>query len=535
MSEEKVNLLMRNELNSTEEKVKLILEEAKRIKEQAEAGAVKIIEEARKKASEIIEKNGLVKGDISTGVNIKARQKYISKSIKNNWKRPKLGISSPDIFHLFLERERTRSDRNGHKLSLVLFEMREDVKGKVINLLIKALKSRARSIDRFGWYNAKNIGVILPNTFYEGGVRFAHNICEMIFSNKVPPPCFKVYSYPQKWLQETNDFNKVKQFGIIPENKTNLEGVNNIFVKETPFWKRVLDILGSLTALIIFSPLFIFIPLIIKIVSPGPVFFRQDRVGQGGRNFSFLKLRTMKINNDSTSHKKYLNDLIKSDKPMKKLDKDKDPRIIPFGRFIRKACIDELPQLINVLRGEMSLVGPRPCLPYEVKEYQKWHKYRFDIKPGMTGLWQVSGKNNLTFKEMIRLDIMYAKKMSLWLDLRILIQTFPTVFSSIFDYVVINSLYHRLNNKTLSNLQFKEFIKRYYSDIYNVDKLEFLNEKLKGDQIDLMELMMLLLKLNNVSPNYKAAKRYYGIVKLIDFEKRSQLRNIKQQISHINM
>ena len=297
-----------------------------------------------------------------------------------------------------------------------------------------------------------------------------------------------------------------------------------------PFWKRCLDILGSITALIIFSPFFILIPLIIKIVSPGPVFFKQERVGQGGMTFSFLKFRTMKVNNDSTSHQNYLNELIKSDRPMTKLDKEQDSRIIPFGKFIRKACIDELPQLINVLKGDMSLTGPRPCLPYEAEEYLKWYNYRFDIKPGMTGLWQVSGKNNLTFKEMIRLDIMYSEKMNLWLDLWILIQTFPTVLSSILDHMLFAPLHKRTTGRVMSILQFKKFIKQNYSDVYNVDKLEFLDEKIKDNQIDLMELMLLLSKLNKISPKYKTAKRYYGILKLIDFEKRSQLKEIKNQM-----
>jgi len=137
------------------------------------------------------------------------------------------------------------------------------------------------------------------------------------------------------------------------------------------------------------------------------VFFKQERIGYKGRSFDFLKFRTMKADSGTRVHEKHLKTLINNDIQMDKLDGENDPRIIPFGKFLRQSCLDELPQLINVLRGDMSLVGPRPCLAYEAQEYNLWHTKRFDIKPGMTGSWQVNGKNRTTFKEMIRLDINY--------------------------------------------------------------------------------------------------------------------------------
>jgi len=141
----------------------------------------------------------------------------------------------------------------------------------------------------------------------------------------------------------------------------------------------------------------------------------------------------MRAGNASGCHQPPLNDLIASDKPMEKLDDGRDPRIIPGGRVLRKMCIDELPQLVNVLRGEMSLVGPRPCLPYEAEDYLHWHSRRFDVLPGLTGLWQVSGKNRLTFKQMIRLDISYCRNMSLGLDLGIILRTVPTIIGLFFE------------------------------------------------------------------------------------------------------
>ena len=209
-----------------------------------------------------------------------------------------------------------------------------------------------------------------------------------------------------------------------------IETIEPFFVRRIPIWKRGLDIFGSCIGLVVFTPLFLVVAALIKIVSPGPVFFKQTRIGYGAKEFNFWKFRTMKVNADTTSHQKYLCELINEEyeegeecpKPMVKQDKQ-NLNIIPFGHFLRNSCIDELPQLINVLLGDMSLVGPRPPIPYEVEEYLIWHKGRFDGLPGMTGLWQVSGKNRLTFKEMIRLDIQYERQMSLLTDIKILLMT----------------------------------------------------------------------------------------------------------------
>jgi lipopolysaccharide/colanic/teichoic acid biosynthesis glycosyltransferase len=216
--------------------------------------------------------------------------------------------------------------------------------------------------------------------------------------------------------------------------------MERLLCKRPMVWKRVMDITGALFGLILLFPLFIFIALFVKTVSPGPAFFKQNRVGQGGKIFECLKFRTMKPNADVAKHKSYLATLINEDKPgsekrtvMTKLHDD--PQIIPFGNVLRESGLDELPQLINVLRGEMSLVGPRPSIPYEVQEYKLWFKDRFDVQPGITGLWQVSGKNRLTFNEMIRLDIQYARNVSLVMDLKIIVLTPYAVWSQFRDYL----------------------------------------------------------------------------------------------------
>jgi len=191
--------------------------------------------------------------------------------------------------------------------------------------------------------------------------------------------------------------------------------------------KRALDILLILLALPFLIPLALFIALLIRSVSTGPVLFRQQRVGYLGRRFMCFKFRTMFIDADTTMHQGHLHHLMNSNTPMVKMDSRGDPRIIPFGLFLRASGLDELPQLINVLRGEMSLVGPRPCLPYEYDKYLPWQKERFGTVPGLTGLWQVSGKNKTTFVEMIQLDIKYAKNKTLWWDLEIILMTIPAL------------------------------------------------------------------------------------------------------------
>lgn len=198
-----------------------------------------------------------------------------------------------------------------------------------------------------------------------------------------------------------------------------------------PRWKRILDTVCILLCAPGWVPLMVLISLYIKIVSPGPVFFRQQRVGYLGRRFTCLKFRSMKAGAETKTHKDYLNQLMSSDKPMVKMDSKGDPRVIPGGRLLRATGLDELPQLLNVLKGDMSIVGPRPCTPYEYEFYQPWQKQRFEGLPGLTGLWQVSGKNKTTFSEMINFDIFYIRNCSLWMDLKIMLKTFPVLFSQV--------------------------------------------------------------------------------------------------------
>jgi|SRR6185312_12339207 len=198
-------------------------------------------------------------------------------------------------------------------------------------------------------------------------------------------------------------------------------------VGSIPFWKRVLDLGCILLAAPVVLPIGLVIAAIIKLVSPGPVFFRQERIGYRGHPFWCFKFRTMVVNAETSMHQGHLADLMTSNRPMNKLD-GRDSRVIAGGIWLRALGLDELPQLINVLRGEMSLVGPRPCVQYEFEKYTPYHRGRCGTLPGLTGLWQVKGKNNTTFEQMIGLDLYYVANKSLWLDISIIARTIPAVF-----------------------------------------------------------------------------------------------------------
>lgn len=215
---------------------------------------------------------------------------------------------------------------------------------------------------------------------------------------------------------------------------------------EIPRWKRVLDIACIVAASPIVLPVGLLIGLLVKIVSPGPVFFYQDRVGYLGTKFRCMKFRTMRVNAETQVHANHLADLMTSNQPMTKLDTH-DSRVIPFGRILRAFGLDELPQLLNVLKGEMSLVGPRPCLPYEYERYTPRHRARCATLPGLTGLWQVSGKNRTTFEEMIDFDLDYCRTKTLWLDLKIMAMTIPAIVVQVWDTLKRKAAARHAQNK----------------------------------------------------------------------------------------
>jgi lipopolysaccharide/colanic/teichoic acid biosynthesis glycosyltransferase len=201
----------------------------------------------------------------------------------------------------------------------------------------------------------------------------------------------------------------------------------------TPMWKRATDIICCLMALPFCLLLTLFMSILVGLCSPGPVLFRQERVGFRGRRFLCYKFRTMGVRADTDVHRAHFARLVDSNAPMLKIDSQCDSRLIPGGWILRATGLDELPQIFNILKGEMSIVGPRPCIPYESEKYLPWQRERFDTRPGLTGLWQVSGKNRTTFEQMMHLDIKYVRTKSWGLDSWIILQTVPTILFQFYD------------------------------------------------------------------------------------------------------
>jgi len=200
-----------------------------------------------------------------------------------------------------------------------------------------------------------------------------------------------------------------------------------------PTWKRAIDVTLCIVALPVLAFVTLIMTIITRLSSPGPVLFCQERVGYKGKSFTCYKFRTMKVSAETSAHQAHLASLMRSNKPMVKMDSTRDKRLIPGAWLLRATGLDELPQILNVLKGEMSLVGPRPCVPYEYREYLPWQMERFNAAPGLTGLWQVSGKNRTTFEEMIRLDIRYTQEKSFLMDLWIISMTIPALVVQVMD------------------------------------------------------------------------------------------------------
>lgn len=365
--------------------------------------------------------------------------------------RSECGLYSSEQMKSRIANERARADRTGTAFSLVLYDLsRVEQRSNYLRHLSQTILGRKRLVDEVGWISATGLGVLLPDTPASGAWKQTMDIVETV-SVQYPAPACRVYVYPFRPLENDSPGLEALEDGIpirpsdgefLPlasttdemhaENHPNknieahkVEDLLPLTGTRIPLWKRSLDIVVAVCILIFLLPLLLVIMLVIKFVSSGPVLHRQERVGYLGRPFAFWKFRTMEENADNTVHSEYLRKLMNSNTPMVKLDLQDDPRIFPIGSFLRQTCLDELAQLINVLLGDMSLVGPRPCLSYEAQNYLQWQTKRFDAVPGMTGLWQVSGKNRTTFTEMIRLDISYARNRSIWLDLKILLLTVP--------------------------------------------------------------------------------------------------------------
>ena len=377
-----------------------------------------------------------------------SRPKMRSPAIKQEHTVPERSLKdvlSHREFRMALDLERARADRTEQEFSVLLLKGAAVADSQTAECLMHRLLSRIRITDIIiGWYDEHRIGIILPYTPSSGAVKLARDI-DIIC--KPSRSALTVYTYPGPWLPEDDSNSEARGHSSDQHTVAENEGdtlwsaypvspPQILFDTGMPRWKRAMDIAGSAIALAILSPLLLIVATIIAVVSPGPIFLKQKRVGYQGKPYYIWKFRTMKVGTDNTLHQEHFKTLMNDDVPLTKLDTKGDPRVIPLGNFIRRCYLDELPQLINVLRGDMSLVGPRPCLAYTVSQYRPWQRRRCDAVPGMTGLWQVSGKNKTTFKQMVRLDIAYVRQRSLSLDLWILWRTFPTILGELFETVL---------------------------------------------------------------------------------------------------
>jgi lipopolysaccharide/colanic/teichoic acid biosynthesis glycosyltransferase len=327
-----------------------------------------------------------------------------------------------------LRRERRRSDRSKAPLSLAILRSEGAAgDGEVLQSVIAELSSSVRETDLVGHLGGSEVGVLLPETDDAGARTFAAKVARRLGPEGVS---VERATYPCD-LFERLIAESAPTSGASPV----LLGSDAVTGGKYGL-KRALDVIGAIVALVLFSPIMLAAAIAVKLSSPGPVIFRQTRLGKGGVPFTFYKFRSMVCNNDDRVHRDYVANFINGDhaksnqggdgKPLYKMKSD--PRVTKVGRFIRKTSIDELPQLFNVLNGDLSLVGPRPPLPYEAVKYQSWHLRRvLEVKPGITGLWQVEGRSKTTFDEMVRLDLRYVRDCSLGLDVRILLKTVAVV------------------------------------------------------------------------------------------------------------
>jgi lipopolysaccharide/colanic/teichoic acid biosynthesis glycosyltransferase len=335
-------------------------------------------------------------------------------------------------------------------MAAVRRELGGDLKayGRLLQGLSLFVRRRLRRLDHKGWLDATHLGVLMPETPEIGGrvvlarlTRWLGSYLEAEEVLLLPENFFKLAVYPDSVRDACVQGGQPGSGAYAPEPRPPEAMLCRGFSRGAAecLAKRLLDVVVSALLLVLFSPLMAVLAAAVRLTSPGPALFRQVRVGEGGRPFVFYKFRSMYVGRDDSAHREYTRQLIEGevekinngngDKLVLKMASD--PRVTPLGRFMRRASLDELPQLWNVLRGDMSLVGPRPPIPYEVKHYQDWHLRRIlAVRPGISGLWQVGARSSSSFNDMVRLDIRYADTWSLGLDLKILLKTVGAVVSA---------------------------------------------------------------------------------------------------------
>jgi exopolysaccharide biosynthesis polyprenyl glycosylphosphotransferase len=359
-------------------------------------------------------------------------------SVPNMGNTPPRMLLNEDAFVSMLYLERRRAERAQNRFVLILVDVQKTVNGisgkeRMVQTLAKSLSEATRETDIIGWYLENSLMGVIGTELGKASnevvqKRFLDKLRKMFESTlgieKSASISVSFHFFPEEYGSGANDHSaNIKLYPEIQKREN---------ARRVPLAiKRAIDLAGSAAALVFLSPVFAAVALAIKFSSKGPVLFKQERLGQHGKTFTVLKFRSMRTDCDAKIHQQYVEQFIAGQvdgnseaaaNPVFKIQKD--PRVTPIGRFIRKTSLDELPQFWNVLRGDMSLVGPRPPLAYEFRKYEVWHRRRvLEIKPGITGLWQVEGRSRTRFDEMVRLDLKYARAWSVWLDLKILAQT----------------------------------------------------------------------------------------------------------------
>jgi len=365
---------------------------------------------------------------------IKQSKVHTSK-IVDTFRDEEWGLYIQNYFRTMLNFEIRRTERSKNPFLLVLISINESILNTLDRITLEKFKKTfdqiTRETDIKGWYREnKTIGIVYTDMSVQNRDLILKKVkdgLKHVFGHSIPHHIFiTTYLYPEDLGKETTR-ETVDSLDALPDHThTHTHITTSHVVAQTA--KRFIDIVGSIVGITLFSPAFILIPLIIKLTSRGPVFFKQKRVGYNGQTFKMLKFRSMHTNNDSSIHKKFMQDFIKNQGTVNSNTKIfkivGDPRVTWIGRIIRKTSLDELPQFFNVLFGDMSLVGPRPAIPYETEEYDAWHKRRFlGVKPGITGFWQVYGRSTAAFDAMVRMDIHYVRNWTPIMDLKLMCKT----------------------------------------------------------------------------------------------------------------
>ncbi|MFT4647433.1 MAG: lipopolysaccharide/colanic/teichoic acid biosynthesis glycosyltransferase [Glaciecola sp.] len=340
------------------------------------------------------------------------------------------------------QQERSRTDRNGRGFCMVVFwkddQGDQSDQGEYdLRPLAKHLRSLMRLYDLLGSLDSKHLAVLLPETMPQGARQFAENSLRVFKDSKLNTEHgiqYEICSYPlepeaspdkEEWAESREDRSKTPKRGSELVAPAQAQDLSEAFVQPISWRRRTIDVLVSGSSLILLSPVLILAALAVRLSTPGPAIYTQLRAGPGGAPFKFYKFRSMYL--DADARKAALKGKNEKTGPIFKMKND--PRITPVGRYLRKTSIDELPQLLNVLLGNMTLIGPRPPTLDEVENYSLWQRKRLDRTGGITCIWQVSGRSEIKFEEWVRMDIEYQQKRSFWFDLKLVLKTFGAVFS----------------------------------------------------------------------------------------------------------